>query len=95
MSTPMTAVTNTAMAFAEEAVDSAIDLASDVASDAVDLAVPAVAYGTKRLLSSRYVVGVLLAAGALAGLFAWRRRSGNSEEDVTSSIPNISDRQPA
>ncbi len=82
------------MAFAEDAVDSAIDLASDVASDAVDLAVPAVAYGTKRFLSSRYAIAVLIAAGAVAGFFAWRRRCGNSE-DVTSSIPIIGDRQPA
>ena len=91
----MTAVTHTALAFAEDALDSAIDLASDVASDAVDLAVPVVEYGTRRFLSSRYAIAILIAAGALAGFFVWRQRSGNSEDTVTSTIPNISDRHPA
>lgn len=95
----MTTVTHTALAFAEDAFDSAIEAASDVAGDAVDLAadlaVPVVAYGTKRFLSSRYVIAILIATGALAGFYAWRRRSGKSEETVTSTIPNISDRQPA
>lgn len=95
----MTAVTHTALAVAEDALESAIDAASDVAGDAVDLAadlaIPVVEYGTKRFLSSRYAVAVLIAASALAGFFAWRHRSGNSEETVSSTIPNISDRQPA
>ncbi|NNF55794.1 MAG: hypothetical protein HKN03_15310 [Acidimicrobiales bacterium] len=92
-------MTDTARSLAEEAAEAAIDVASDVAGDVVDLAAdlaaPAITYGTKRFVSSRYVLVVAIAAAALAGIFAWRRRNGPSEEAVTATIPNISDRRPA
>lgn len=98
MSTPITAVTDTALAFAEEAAETAIDVASDVASGAADLAadlaVPVVVYGAKKFLTSRMAILVLIGAGVLAGFIVWRRSGETPEETVTSGIPNISDRQP-
>ncbi len=98
MNKTLNQLSETALSLAEDAVEMAVDSASDIASDAVDLAgdlaVPAIAYGTKKILSSRVVLAAIVVGGAVAGLFVWRRRSGE-EETVTSNIPTVSDRSPA